>query len=50
MNIAGSVTDLVGNTPLVRVNRLAAGCGATIVATLEYFNSAHSVKDGMPCR
>jgi len=45
MHIANSVTDLVGNTPLVRINRLAAGCSATIAAKLEFQNPAHSVKD-----
>ena len=45
MNIANSVTDLVGNTPLVRINRLAQGCAAQVVAKLEYQNPAHSVKD-----
>jgi len=45
MRIAASVTDLIGNTPLVRINRLAADSGATVVAKLEYFNPAHSVKD-----
>ena len=45
MKIANSVTDLIGNTPLVRINRLTAGLGATVVAKLEYFNPGHSVKD-----
>ena len=45
MRIASNVTDLIGNTPLVRINRLTAGCGATVVAKLEYQNPAHSVKD-----
>ncbi|MEI7431383.1 MAG: cysteine synthase A [Betaproteobacteria bacterium] len=45
MTIANSVTDLIGNTPLVRINRLNEGAGATIVAKLEFFNPAHSVKD-----
>ena len=45
MRIAASVTDLIGNTPLVRINRLGAGLGATIVAKLEFQNPAHSVKD-----
>jgi cysteine synthase A len=45
MNIANSVTDLIGNTPLVRINRLTEGAGATVAAKLEFFNPAHSVKD-----
>ncbi|WP_018149944.1 cysteine synthase A [Leeia oryzae] len=45
MKIASSVTDLIGNTPLVRINRLNSGNGATVVAKLEFFNPAHSVKD-----
>jgi cysteine synthase A len=45
MKIAATVTDLVGNTPLVRINRLVAGSTARVVAKLEYFNPAHSVKD-----
>ncbi|MBN1681524.1 MAG: cysteine synthase A [Anaerolineae bacterium] len=44
-NIADNVTQLVGNTPLVRINRLAVGAPAQIVAKLEYQNPAHSVKD-----
>ncbi|MDD5033960.1 MAG: cysteine synthase A [Methylococcaceae bacterium] len=45
MKIANSVTDLIGNTPLVRIRRLAADARAEIVAKLEFFNPAHSVKD-----
>lgn len=45
MRIAASVAELVGNTPLVRINRLSQGCAAQVLAKLEYQNPAHSVKD-----
>lgn len=45
MRIADDVTQLVGNTPLVRINKLSKGLDATIVAKLEYFNPCGSVKD-----
>lgn len=45
MRIANDVTELIGNTPLVRIRRLAAGSGAEIVGKLEFHNPAHSVKD-----
>jgi len=44
-NIYGNVTELVGRTPLVRLNRLAEGLGAQVVAKLEFYNPANSVKD-----
>jgi cysteine synthase A len=45
MRIANNVTQLVGNTPLVRLNKLAEGISGTIACKLEFMNPAHSVKD-----
>lgn len=45
MRIANSVTELIGNTPLVRLNRLSAGISGSIACKLEFMNPAHSVKD-----
>ena len=45
MKIAADMTALIGNTPLVRLNKLSAGLGATVVAKCEFFNPLSSVKD-----
>ena len=45
MRIAEDATQLVGNTPLVRLRRVTAGAEADVVAKLEFYNPAHSVKD-----
>ncbi|WP_313950373.1 cysteine synthase A [Accumulibacter sp.] len=45
MNIVNSVTDLIGNTPIVRLHRIAADIDGTIAVKLEFCNPAHSVKD-----
>lgn len=45
MKIASNVTELIGNTPLVRINQLSKGTGAVVAVKLESFNPAHSIKD-----
>ncbi|HNR39952.1 MAG TPA: pyridoxal-phosphate dependent enzyme, partial [Acidobacteriota bacterium] len=43
--IAGSMLELVGNTPLVRLPKLSGGLPGEVVAKLEFFNPCASVKD-----
>jgi len=45
MRIANDVTELVGNTPMVRIRRLTEGAKGQVVAKLEFYSPAHSVKD-----
>ena len=47
MRYVESVIDLVGNTPLVRLNSVAKGIEATVLAKVEYVNPGGSVKDRM---
>ena len=43
--VYSNITELVGRTPLVRINRLTEGLGATVLGKLEFYNPASSVKD-----
>ena len=50
METFDSMLDLVGNTPLVRLNRVTEGIAATVLAKVEYFNPGGSVKDRIALR
>jgi cystathionine beta-synthase len=50
MRYASSVVDLIGGTPLVRLNRVTDGIAATVLAKVEYFNPGGSVKDRIAVR
>ena len=43
--VYGNITEAFGNTPLVRLNRVTEGAGATVLAKLEFYNPSASVKD-----
>jgi cysteine synthase A len=43
--IADSISDLIGHTPLLKLNRITQGCKATVIAKLESFNPCGSIKD-----
>jgi cysteine synthase A len=45
MKIAENITELIGNTPLVKINRMNEGGNAVVTAKLEFFNPLSSVKD-----
>ena len=45
MNYHNSIIDTIGNTPLVKLNKVTKGIPGTILAKVEYFNPGNSVKD-----
>ncbi len=45
MGIHNNISEIIGNTPLVKLNRVSEGVDATMVAKLEYMNPGGSVKD-----
>lgn len=50
MNFYNHITDTIGNTPLVKLNRVADGIRGTVLAKVEYFNPGNSVKDRIAVR
>ena len=50
LNVAESVVGLIGNTPLVRLNRVTENLAPTVLAKVEYFNPGGSVKDRIAVR
>jgi cystathionine beta-synthase len=47
MKIKNSILDTIGNTPMVRINKIAADLPCTVLAKVETFNPGHSIKDRM---
>jgi cystathionine beta-synthase len=47
MKIANNVLETIGNTPLIRLNKVVEGIKATVLAKVETFNPGHSIKDRM---
>jgi cysteine synthase A len=45
MKFAENVTELIGNTPLVKLNKASKESGATVLGKCEFMNPTHSVKD-----
>ncbi len=45
MKVHENISQVIGNTPLVRLNRVTEGCGASVIGKLELMNPCHSVKD-----
>nr|WP_293840682.1 cystathionine beta-synthase [uncultured Arsenicibacter sp.] len=50
MNYHASIIDTIGNTPLVKLNKVTRGIQGTILAKVEYFNPGNSVKDRIAIR
>jgi cysteine synthase A len=48
MRVANDVTELVGNTPLVRIRKLTEGAKADVVAKLEFYSPAHTPPSPYP--
>jgi cystathionine beta-synthase len=47
MNIKNSILETIGNTPLIRLNKITKGLPCTVLAKVEYFNPGNSIKDRM---
>ena len=50
MKVVNSVLELIGNTPMIRLNRVTNGVEAAVLAKLEYLNPTGSVKDRIAAR